>query len=195
MRRILISFLATASLVGCGQPSGQADPKVKAERNDRPFLAIWRRDDGFRLSSEAPYLRIAIWNDGRVRFSKDPTKWNHDLAEGTISADRMTQLKQAVVETGVFDLEGYCYLVPDAPCDCLMLDFGDRQQMLYWDEREGSGYGINIAPQPRHVQFKERWKTVNKLALAARPEKFAAVKERFKKPPDSWILKPPIQSE
>jgi hypothetical protein len=43
-----------------------------AERKDRPFLAIWQADGG--LFAGGAYLRIAIWDDGRIRFAEDPTK-------------------------------------------------------------------------------------------------------------------------
>src|SRR5207237_5869044 len=76
---------------------------------ERPFLAIWRDSGGFRRS-EAPYLRVAIWSDGRIVFAKDPKKWQHELLEGRIEAARVTELKKAIEATGVFDLKGNCYL-------------------------------------------------------------------------------------
>lgn len=201
MKPRLHVLLAIALLVGCGQLPGSTDNSDakttggKGDEHQRPFLAIWRKHDGLREGSEAPYLRIAIWNDGRMLFAKDAGKWGHDLRQGRITADRVAQLKKALLATGVFDLKGYCYLVPDAPCDCVMLDLLDKKQMLYWDEVETPGYGINISPKPHHLKFKECWKAVNKLALEARPEKSDKVKERFSRPPESWHLKKAIQSE
>ena len=160
-----------------------------------PFLAVWRDYDGHRLQSEAPYLRIAIWHDGRVVFAKDPKKWNHELLEGRIEPERIVELKNAVEGTGVFELKGNCYLVPDAPMDCVMLNFGSHQQMLYWDEVENVNYGINISPKPHHLKFISCWKEVNRLAIKAIPKDSKAHAERFTRPPKSWRLKEAIQSE
>ena len=161
----------------------------------RPFLAIWRDSGGFNPKSEAPYLRIAIWNDGRVLFAKDSGKWNHELRQGRIDSARIAELKKAVKATGVFELKGNCYLVPDAPVDCLMVDMGEKQQMLYWDEVESPGYGINISPTPRHLKFKKCWREVNKLALETVPKQSEPYGKRFQMPTTPWRIKKPIQSE
>lgn len=92
-------------------------------------------------------------------------------------------------------MKGNCYLVPDAPVDCLLLDLGPKQQMLYWDEVENANYGINISPKAHHLKFKTCWKEVNKLALEAIPNKSQYHRERFSRPPKSWRLKEPIQSK
>jgi hypothetical protein len=60
-----------------------------------PLLAIWKDSDGM-LKTEAPYLRIAIWNDGRIIFAKDPKKWSHELLEGRIEPERIRELKMAI---------------------------------------------------------------------------------------------------
>ena len=175
-----------------------ASPAVTAAAadglEDRPFLAIWRDIDGF-LRSDAPYLRVAIWSDGRIVFAKDPKKWGHELLEGRIDAVRVAELKKALEGTGVFELKGNCYLVPDAPVDCVMLDLGAKQQMLYWDEVESANYGINIFPKAHHLKFKSCWKEVNKLALGAIPRQSQPHTQRFSRPPKSWRLKRAIQSE
>lgn len=200
--RVLVAALVLSSLAAAirlradTQPqAGQPAPSAKAEGSDRPLVAIWRRHDGQKRNSEAPYLRFAIWNDGRVLVAKDPAKWGHELLRGKISADRVARLKKAIGETGVFDLKGTCYLVPGAPCDCLLVDLGEKRQMLYWDEVETPGYGINIDPKPHHLEFKRSWKLVNHLGLMACPDQGEAVNERFPRPAASWYLKRAIQSE
>jgi len=161
---------------------------------DRPFLAIWR-DSGGSRRSEAPFLRVAIWSDGRIVFAKDPKKWGHEILDGRIEAARIVELKKALEGTGAFELKGNCYLVPDASVDCVMLDLGAKQQMMYWDEVEKANYGINISPKAHHLYFKRCWKEVNKLALGAIPQQSKPHGGRFSRPPKSWRLKPPIQSE
>ncbi|MFN3649461.1 MAG: hypothetical protein ACK47B_07740 [Armatimonadota bacterium] len=159
---------------------------------ERPVVAIWRDSEG--RQSGAPYLRIAIWGDGRVLFAADPQRWGHSLREGKLSREEVSRLRKEIAKTGVFSLTGTAYLVPDAPVDCVALDFGKRKQMLYWDEVETPNYGINIDPKPHHRKFKETWKAVNRLALAARPKQSRPVSGRFD-PPREWRLKPAIQSE
>lgn len=188
--------LTAATVWSAATLSAQARPKEKqAQRGDRPFLALWRQHDGRRVSgSEAPYLRFAVWDNGRVLYAKNPDKWNHELRRGKMSPSRVARLKAALSDTGVFDLKGTCYLVPDAACDCLMVDLGGKQQMLYWEEVETPGYGINIAPKQHHLDFKRCWKAINHLALVALPDEGEVVKERVRVP-QSWYLKRAVQSE
>jgi hypothetical protein len=76
-----------------------------------------------------------------------------------------------------------------------MLDLDGKQQMLFWDEVERPGYGINISPTETHLQFKRCWKEVNSLALKAIPKESQPYEKRFERTPDSWRLKRPIQSK
>ena len=133
----------------------------------------------YNSDTNYPYLRVAIWSDGRVVFARDPNVWNHDLLLGRIPEEVLTRLKQDIRKTGVFELKGNCYLVPDASVDCVMLSFGNSQQMLYWDEVENSGYGININPKPHHLAFKKAWWEVNRLVLSALPKQAGKVDIRF----------------
>jgi hypothetical protein len=187
---MVFALLTLPDFVG----QGNKEPPVLLGAQ-RPIVAIWRQSDGHRLSSDAPYLRVALWEDGRVLFAADPGKWEHHLQEGRITGKDIIGLKKRIAETGVFDLKGTCYLVPDAPVDCVMADFGGRRQMLYWDEVESPNYGINIAPKPRHLKFKECWKDVNRLLIASCPKLAKPVMGRFGPVPKSWNLKPAVQSE
>jgi hypothetical protein len=176
------------------QPGGQPETP-KPQVAERPFLAIWRRDGGRLGGWEAPYLRFAIWSDGRVLFAKDPEKWAHELRRGKINSSRVARLKAALPDSGIFDLKGTCYLMPDKPTDCLMVDLLDKKQMMYWDEVESPDYGINVNPKPHHLDFKRCWKIVNHLALVALlPDDGEPVKDRFEVP-KSWYLKRAIQSD
>ena len=166
----------------------------QAERDDRPLVAAWRQYDGRRAASEAPYLRFAIWADGRALFADDPSKWSHELRRGKISETRVARLKAALSDTGIFELKRTSYLVPSAPKDCLMVDLDGKQQLLYWDERESPGYGININPEPHDLEFMRCWKAVNHLGVVALPDAGEVVKERVQIP-KSWHLKRAVQSK
>lgn len=157
--------------------------------DEAPVLAIWRDSARSTRTPDPPYLRVAIWSDGRVVFARDPSVWSHDLREGHISREAAEALLERVDATGVFDLPSFRYLVPDAPIDCLLVVDGERSQILYWDEVEMRGYGINIDPQPHHLAFMAAWKQVNALAIAAVPQESVTLEARFTRPPDSWYIK------
>lgn len=188
---IVILYFFGLAILGRMQSAANAADAIP---NERPLIAIWRRDDGL-ANSAAPYLRVAIWSDGTVLFAKDPSKWSHDLQRGRIAQYRIAQLRQALVDSGVFELKGTCYLVPDAPTDCIMVDLGMKKQMLYWDEVETPNYGINSSGKVQHREFKRCWKMVNHLALIACPDQFAFEKKGFEGPPSSWYITEAIQSE
>lgn len=190
-------FLAFS--IGLISLAAQADEQTVAKDpwrfpGERPIIAIWQANGGMKLTV-GECLRVAIWNDGSVALAKDPSKWDREFQTGKISQARIAQLKKAILDSGVFELRGTTYLVPDAPTDCIMIDLGEKTQMLYWDEREMPGYGINVNPKPRHVEFMRCWKMVNHLALLACPDQFAPGTQVFNAAPRSWRLKPPIQSE
>ena len=116
------------------------------------------------------------------------------FTNGKISENRVARLRAALSDTGIFELDGTCYLAPSAPMDCLIVDVDGKQQMLYWDEVESAGYGINIDPKPHHLEFKRCWKVVNHLGLVALPDEGEVVKERVQIP-KSWRLKQAVQSK
>src|SRR3954471_24537204 len=108
-RRGAIATMTLALASALARGPAEDPPKPRADEPASPFLAIWRQSEG-RVPppppgapdpSRAPYLRVAIWDDGRILFAKDPTKWSHDLREGRLSADRVSRLKKAIEETGV----------------------------------------------------------------------------------------------
>jgi hypothetical protein len=157
------------------------------EGSTSPIMAVWEDSPGLTADTNYPYLRVAVWPDGRVVFARDPNVWNHDLLIGQISTQAMAKLKQDIRLTGVFDLKGHCYLVPDAPVDCVMLSFGNSQ-MLYWDEIEHASHGINGDPKPEHLAFKKAWWDVNRLLLTALPVHARTLQARFQRPPKEWYL-------
>jgi hypothetical protein len=179
------------ALWACASPGANRPAVASPQAADRPFLAIWRDSDGYVRESQAPYLRVAIWADGRVLFAPDASKWKHDLVRGRIAPYRIERLKRALRESGVFELKGHCYLGPDLPTDCIAIDLGEQKQMLYWYE----GQTAWMQGKPHRMEFIRCWNAVNHLALVACPDQFEPVSDRFPRPPDSWYLKKAIQSE
>jgi hypothetical protein len=141
-----------------------------------------------------PALRFAFWNDGRVVFAKDSAKCDGELQRGRIANYRVDRLKQGISASGVFSLKGNCYLVPDGGVDCLIVEVGEKKQILYWDELESPGYGVNINPKPHHLEFMRCWKQLNSLGLVACSDQYEAAPEKFE-PGQSWYFKKAIQSE
>lgn len=186
-----LTVLATLPAVAFAAWASIADEREKSDRPpQRPLVAVWQQ---VAREGKGPCLRVAIWEDGRVLFAEDPKRWDSPLRQGKIAPRRVEQLKQAIADSGVFELKGTCYLVPDAPVDCLMVDFGKRKQMLYWDEVETPHYGINGSGKPQHTAFKQCWKIVNHLALVTCPDDSRPA-AAFNVP-QHWQLWPAIQSE
>ena len=207
MRKVM-TLLLGLFLVGCG-PNGEAGPNAsqtqadvgstssivrEMEDDDRPIVAIWRAHDGYRLDSQGPCLRAAVWADGRAVFAENPEDWASALREGTIPPERMAVLKDALAATDIFDLEGYCYLVPSAPMDCVMVRLGGQERILYWDEVEHPRYGINVDPQERHYQFMDTWKNINSLTLASLPTGCSSAATASAVIQESWYVQRAIQS-
>jgi hypothetical protein len=177
--------------------AGHQDVARRDAKADRPFFAVWsdHTNTPTRLGTyRGPYLRFAFWENGRVVFAKTSERADQPLRRGKIAADRVARLKQALLESGVFELKGTCYLVVDGGCVNMMVDLGDHKQMLYWDEVKTMNYGININPKPHHLDFMRCWEALNSLGLAACPDQSETVAETVR-PQPSWSFKPAIQSE
>ena len=175
--------MALLALCGCHQDKPRAvEPSQERQLGDEslsftsekldtlPVVAVWLESMFKRMHKGMQRgIRIVIWEDGTILYSETPDDWDSPLRLGKVTQDEITQLKKDLGESGVLDLSGHCYLVPDAPVMCTLVNVGGRQQLLYWDEVEISGYGINIDPQPHHMAFMKAWKVVNARAMALRP--------------------------
>jgi len=157
--------------------------------DDLPMVAVWRSNEGhvLRTESQAPYLRVAIWPDGRFLIAKDTAKWSHDLQRGKLSAEDLATLKKELAELGAFDLKRTSYLVPDGGCNCALLKLGEKEALMQWDEVLTANYGINTIPTLGAKAFKNCWKTLNTLAVGSCLEPREAVTERFVIP-EEWLL-------
>lgn len=153
--------------------------------SQRPLLVVWCKHEGWTYGGKAPYLRIAIWADGRVLFAADPKKWSHDLREGKIAPARISELKKRIAKTGVFQLKGNAYLVPDGAEYCILANVGSQQQVLYW-------YGGTSSATSK---LSKCWNSLNQLALEFRPPTATPVTGRFKGAPASWYPKEPVNAE
>ena len=155
-----------------------------------PILAVWAEEEPPSpiVLRNHPHLRVALWADGTIVFARDPNVWGHDLMIGQVPEEAIVRLKQSLRDAGVFELREHSYLVPDASVYCTMLAFGGDRQMLYWDEVEQDGYGINIDPKPHDLTFKKVWWEVNRLALSILPGRAKKLDAQFQDPPKTWYL-------
>jgi hypothetical protein len=140
---------------------------------------------GYR-QSEAPYLRIAIWDDGYTIFARDPKKWSHDLLQGRIESTPLAELKKNLERTTIFKLKSTAYVVPDAAVESLLVDLGGKRQTLHWDEVETSGHGANSFPSFAYGRFRRCWKKINKLALTVLPKTAQPYTNQIEGFPESW---------
>jgi hypothetical protein len=164
------------------------------DETNSPIIAVWQDDPGtWKTNRNYPYLRVAVWADGRVVFARDPNIWNQDLLIGQLSAQALATLQKDIRRTGVFELKGFCYLGPEFAVNCVMLSLGGSQQMLYWNEVENNLFDINY-PKPHYLVFKKAWWDVNRLVLSALPSEATKLEARLN-PPKTWYLKKMLQSE
>lgn len=162
------------------------------DEKSAPIIAVW--DDSLEKSGEVngPYLRLAIWADGRVVFARDPNQWSQDLQIGRISGKAMEELTGKILKTGVFELKRDEYLVPDAPSHKMLLSIAGWRKVLGWDEVDMEHYGISVNPNPDSNAFKKAWREVNLLAVAALPKESEKLNKRFENPPRDWYRKEAI---
>ncbi|WP_367874030.1 hypothetical protein [Luteolibacter sp. Populi] len=197
-REFGILCLAAMAWASCAPALRAADPGTLPDPKDKPpLLALWVDSHGMRVGATMQKeLRFAIWEDGRVLCAKDPEKGGSGLRSGTITAEQVATLKNQVNGSGIFELKGNCYLVPDAPVHCLIASVDGKKQMLYWDEVEMPGYGINTNPKPQHLAFMACWKQVKAAGLRRLKKDLheVAPSQSFS-PPKSWYFKKTIQSE
>ncbi len=141
-----------------------------------------------------PGLRFAVWSSGRVVFAKDASSWDGPLLEGKLTESALKALSDNLAKTAVFDLRGTTYLVPDAPVLVTLVRIGGREQILYWDEVEAPNYGINTHPKPHHIEFKKTWRAVTDAVKSSLPASSKPFTGTFA-PPQTWYIRPAIQSE
>ena len=208
MREMMILLLGLF-LVGCG-PNGEAGPNASqaqvdanstssivhgVEDDGRPIVAIWRAHDGHRLDSQGPYLRVAIWADGRAVFAENPEDWASALREGTVPlgahgcVQAMHSPRQASLTLTVTATLSW---MPPVTASCVRL--GGQERILYWDEVEHPRYGINVSPQERHYQFMDTWKNINSLTLASLPTGCSSAATASAVIQESWYIQRAIQS-
>ncbi|MFA6242544.1 MAG: hypothetical protein WC655_16525 [Candidatus Hydrogenedentales bacterium] len=151
------------------------------ETGEVPFIAVWLERAG--IDMEYPFLRVAIWEDGRVVFAEDPNTWSHHLLLGQISPSEVESLKQLLPETGLFDLKERRLLYPDSKS--VLLSFakgGTRQELAYAEFPEP----VSGPLTDDQIQLVKTWFMVNRIVLAALPSHAQALHRRFPEPPESW---------
>jgi hypothetical protein len=162
-----------------------------------PAVAVWRRIGGYPIPGrpfQGPALRAAVWDDGRAIFAEDRRSWQGPLRQGQVDPESLKGLFREVAATGVFDLPGNTYLVPDAPVLVTLVRIAGREQILYWDEVEAKNYGINIQPKPHHLAFKKTWFAITRALDEHLPKESSPLLTAFA-PPTNWYVKEAVQSE
>jgi hypothetical protein len=191
-----------AACVGCpgrGESrSAPVDAATQVSTSARmPLAAVWRKVGRRPMpgrSFEGPALRYAVFEDGEILFAEDRDSLRGRVARAKLDSGAIAELERSLADTGVMDLTGTTYLVPDAPVLAMLVRVRGREQILYWDEVELPGYGINVAPKPHHLAFKKAWHAVDAV-LAERVAKAGKTDTIEFTPPSSWSIKPAIQSE
>lgn len=194
MMKVILSLYLLAMLGSLPALCAEDHKEARVDLgSQRPLIAVWCADQGWR-GGDIPYLRIAIWEDGRVLFAKNTKKWEHKLREGKVSPARIAELKKRIAETAVFHLHETSKTVIDGIIDYILVDVGTKQQELSWDEWEPPGRVIGHDPSPDLVEFEGCWKTLNRLALECRPQNSKPVKGRFGPVPRSWWIESALNS-
>ncbi len=180
----LTACLSLLALGCCGVALGNV-----TNFNDRPLLAVWRNMDG---SAYAPRLRFAIWEDGRIVFSKEAPRWGTNLFAGRFTAGQLASLKERVRATGIFNLARASEMGPSDPWCCLLIAFDKEERLFDWSE-EGLDYYWAERP-PIHGSlpagnFKRCWTQVNRIALSFSPEDVRRFEGNFSGAPNSWQTK------
>ena len=183
-----LAWASCAPALRAEAPKTLPDPKGKP-----PLLALWVDSHGMPRPGEpvkSKQLYFAIWEDGRVLCAKDPEKAGSGLRSGTITAEQVATLKNQVTGSGIFELKVTAAAVPDAPLHCLIASVDGKKQMLYWDEVEMPGYGINSNPTPQDLAFIACWKQVKAAGLKRLKKDLHEVSpSQTFSPPKSWYLK------
>lgn len=183
MQFLLNNMLIVALLLPANFVEGY-EPLIFKD-DDRPFLAIWRNYDGFTSKGEAPYLRIAMWDDGRVVFSPEVIGWNHTLQKGRIAAYRVERIKRALMDLGVFKLEKTGYGIPSMPQDLILLDLGEGKRKVL------SGIDGDVIRRKARAGWEDYvrcWESIKTIAAIGCPDDFEKVTERFESVPKSWLF-------
>jgi hypothetical protein len=158
IKRIIFIFVAIAVfLVAAFAWNFTAAPWA---RPSDPILALLEEP----TMIEGPYLRFAIWENGRIVHASDLADRTSPPVEGNLTKSDVETLKSELSKTNVTSLRYKSYLVPDAPCHKLYCVVGGRKYMLEWDEYLHPNYGISTQFGPNEKAFVECWSILCELA-------------------------------
>jgi hypothetical protein len=68
-RRFLVPYITGEPTVAIANPF---------DGTNSPIIAVWQDTPGLTDDTNYPYLRVAVWADGRVVFTRDPNDWNQE---------------------------------------------------------------------------------------------------------------------
>ncbi|MFA6243931.1 MAG: hypothetical protein WC655_23510 [Candidatus Hydrogenedentales bacterium] len=148
--------------------------------DQRPIVAVWKGPTSYN-TLQASYLRVAIWEDGRVVFAKDPGGWSHDLLLGQISTDDVVRVKRSLKESGVFELEDTSFGLSGFPSLCILVAIDEDERLLQIAESETYCY-LGISDFMR-VQPK-----VLRIVASCVPQKSKELGQQQFAPQRSWYL-------
>jgi hypothetical protein len=162
-----------------------------------PLVAIWLRQgnlsNGEMLDRSRTPIRAAVWDDGVVLFGEDPRVWDYGIRRGRLSLEDVAAIKEEILVADLFDLPATCYLVDDGAIVCTLVNMDGRSAILYWNEYESS---LRAAQPQNAAAFQKAWTKLNSIVCAALNGTMESVDGiETMKVPQSWYIKPMIQSE
>ncbi len=160
------------------------------KQEECPIVAVWQESkEGMPADPEKsrpPFLRFAMWEDGRIVFNSDPNKWEHNLMIAQIPKEKVSSIKEEIYKTGVFEIqEAFHEMRQGGSFNIILVSFGHYRQYLYWSE---SGPCLDNNPHPSGVRFEQIWHEINNILADSIPSTAERIEQQFFTHPTCWML-------
>ncbi len=160
------------------------------EEGECPIVAVWQHERGvysyYPGEGNPPFLRFALWEDGRFVFAADPNKWEHNLMLSRISKEVVSEVKNKIFHTGIFETKETHYNMHQEPnIDYIIVSLGHYKQFLCWAEGGGDFKG-NATSQDS--SFEQIWHEINNILIDSIPSRADKLRAAFSMPSTSWML-------
>lgn len=208
MKKNLTCLFLFALWTTLGANGRAEEPRSRPITKANTILAIYTEDWGL-FSGGSPKLIVAVWEDGRVIWSKDTLHGGGALCQGSVAPQKVAALlKQLTVEKQFTD-NSYqrSHFGPDSQFTTILVKAKSRKLALSsWHELEESEHLIatdvgleplgdrkreDVAKQfsPAYKRFRATWSSLRSRILALKPsERAPAVgKVRMRAGIMSWI--------